>query len=197
MTIEITRTEYSPAELRRMARVGSDPDQTRRLLAIAQILEGSSRTDAARNAGMERQTLRDWALRFNAEGVEGLKDRPRTGRKPRLDEGQLTKLDQVVDTQPDPVKDGVVRWRCYDLKAKIKSLFDVEISERSVGRILRTRKFRRLAPRPKHPKADEAQQLISAKILPPHYGNACLSTPKQSQSKSGSRTRRALASKER
>jgi transposase len=197
MTIQVTRTEHSAAEPRHIARVASDPDQARRLLAIAQILEGSSRADAARNAGMERQTLRDWALRFNAEGVEGLKDCPRPGRKPLLDEGQLAKLDQIVDTQPDPVKDGVVRWRRRDLKVKIKSLFDVEISERPVGRIPRARKFRGLAPRPKHPKADEAQQLISAKILPPHYGNTCLGTPKQSLSKSGSRTRRALASKAR
>ena len=101
-----------------MARVASDPEQARRLLAIAQILEGSCRADAARNAGMERQTLHDWALRINAEGVEGLKDRPRPGRKPLLDEGQLTKLDQIVDTQPDPVKDGVVPERTFIVSGK-------------------------------------------------------------------------------
>ncbi len=77
------------------------------------------------------------------------------------------------------------------MKAKIKTLFDVEISERSVGRILRARKFRRLAPRPQHPKADEAQQLISAKTSPLYYGNACLGTPKESPSKFGFKTRRA------
>lgn len=178
MTIQIARTEFPAAELRHRARVASDPDQARRLLAIASILDGASRTDAAKSVGMERQTLRDWVHRFNAEGVDGLKDRQRTGRKPLLDGEQRAKLDELVETPPDPVKDGVVRWRCCDLKAKVKTLFDVEISVRSVGRILRARKFRRLAPRPKHPKADEAQQLISAKISPPYYGNGCLSTPK-------------------
>jgi transposase len=178
MTIQIIRAEFSPAELRHRARVASDPDQARRLLAIASILDGASRTDAAKSAGMQRQTLRDWVHRFNAEGVDGLKDRQRTGRKPLLGEEQRAKLDELVETPPDPVKDGVARWRCCDLKAKIKTLFEVEISGRSVGRILRARKFRRLAPRPKHPKADEAQQLISSKISPPYYGNACLSTPK-------------------
>ena len=94
-------------------------------------------------------------------------------------------LDRLVETQPDPVKDGVVRWRCCDLKIQIKNRFDVEISERSVGRILRARKFRRLAPRPKHAKADEAVQQTSAIIFLPSYGNICRSTPRPSPSKSG------------
>jgi transposase len=191
MTIQITRLEYSPAELRHMARIASDPDQARRLLALASILSGASRSDAAKSAGMERQTLRDWVHRYNAEGAEGLKDRPHTGRKPFLNGEQLAKLDQLVDTQPDPVKDGVVRWRCRDLKREIKSRFDVEISERSVGRILRSRKFRRLSPRPKHAKADEAVQQTSAIIFPLSYGKLCRSTPRPSPSKSGSRTKRA------
>ena len=191
MTIQITRTEFAAAELRHRARVASDPDQARRLLAIASILDGASRTDAAKSAGMERQTLRDWVHRFNAEGVDGLKDRQRTGRKPLLDGEQRAKLDELVETPPDPVKDGVVRWRCCDLKAKIKTLFDVEISGRSVGRILRARKFRRLAPRPVHPKADEAFQQTSGTIFPGSYGKACRSMPRPSPSKSGSRTRRA------
>jgi transposase len=197
MAIQITRLEHSPAELRHKARVASDPDQARRLLAIASVLEGASRTDAARSAGMERQTLPDWVHRFNAEGIEGLKDRPRAGRKPLLDGDQLVELDRVVETPPDPVKDGVVRWRCSDLKIQIENRFGVEISERSVGRILRARKFRRLAPRPKHAKADEALQQTSRIISPPSYGNTCRSTPRPSLSRSGSRTRPALAKKAR
>ena len=191
MTIQITRTEFPAAELRHRARVASDPDQARPLLAIASILDGASRTDAAKSAGMERQTLRDWVHRFNAEGVDGLKDRQRSGRKPLLKEEQRAKLDEFVETPPDPVKDGVVRWRCNDLKAKIKTLFGVEISGRSVGRILRQRKFRRLAPRPKHPKADEVLQQTSRTILPGSYGKACRSMPRPSPSKSGSRMKRA------
>jgi transposase len=197
MAIQIRRLEHSPAELRHMARIAADANQARRLLAIAMVLEGMSRSDAARSAGMERQTLRDWVHRFNAEGAEGLKDRPRAGRNPLLGEGQLLELDRIVDTQPDPVKDGVVRWRCSDLKVQIKTRFDVEISERSVGRILRGRKFRRLSPRPKHPKADEALQQTSRTASPGSFGNACRSTSRLSPSKSGSRTKPALARKAR
>jgi transposase len=166
MTIEITRTEFSAAELRRKACQLSDAAQARRLLAVASILDGASRTDAAKSAGMERQTLRDWVHRYNAEGVEGLRGRPHLGRKPRLGEEQLAELGRVVEMAPDPVKDGVVRWRCCDLKRQIKDRFDVELSERSVGRILRVQGFRRLSVRPKHPKTDEAFQQTSGIIFP-------------------------------
>jgi transposase len=166
MTIQITRLELPAAELRRKACQVCDADQARRLLAIASILDGSSRGDAAKSVGMERQTLRDWVYRYNAEGVEGLKDRPQLGRKPLLSEEQLSQLDKLAETPPDPVKDGVVRWRCADLKAQIERRFGVEISERSVGRILKARGFRKLSVRPKHPKADAASQQTSRTIFP-------------------------------
>jgi len=166
MTIQITRLEFPASELRRKACQVSDPGQSRRLLAIASILDGTRRSDAAKSAGMERQTLRDWVHRYNAEGIEGLKDRPQPGRKPLLGEEQLSQLDKLVETPPDPVKDGVVRWRCADLKAQIKRRFGVEISERSVGRILNARGFRKLSARPQHPKADAASQQTSRPIFP-------------------------------
>ena len=99
-------------------------------------------------AGMDRQSLRDWVHRYNAEGVDGLRERPRTGRKPLLNEQQLAELDQVVKTPPDPVAEGVVRWRLIDLKAQIAKRFGIEISERSVGRILKARGFRKLSAPP-------------------------------------------------
>ncbi len=166
MTIEIVRTEFSAAAVRRKACQASDPDQARRLLAIASILSGASRGDAAKSAGMERQTLRDWVHRYNAEGVEGLKGRPQLGRKPILGPEHLGEFDKLVETPPDPVKDGVVRWRCADLKSQIERRFGVEISERSVGRILKARGFRKLSVRPKHPKADAASQQTSRTIFP-------------------------------
>ena len=158
MTVKITRSEFSAEELRRKAGRVRDANQSRRLLALAQVLEGASRSDAARNAGMDRQTLRDWVHRYNAEGVDGLSDRPRSGRNPRLNEGQLAELDKIVETPPDPALDGVVRWRCADLKEKIATRFGVELSERSVGRILNERGFRKLSARPQHPEVDTAAQ---------------------------------------
>jgi len=158
MTVKITRTEFSADELRCKAGRVRDANQSRRLLALASILDGAFRSDAARYAGMDRQTLRDWVHRYNAVGVEGLLDRPRSGRKPLLSESQLAEFDRLVETQPDPVADGVVRWRCVDLKAQIAKRFSVEISERSVGRILNERGFRKLSVRPKHPEVNTAAQ---------------------------------------
>jgi transposase len=166
MTITITRTDFSAEELRHEARRVRDANQARRLLALALIFEGASRSEAARLSGMDRQSLCDWVHRYNAEGIAGLRDRPRTGRKPLLNEDQLAGVGGIVETKPDPVKDGVVRWRCADLKAQIKRRFGVEISERSVGRILNARGFRKLSARPQHPKADEASQQTSRTIFP-------------------------------
>jgi transposase len=158
MVVQITRTDRSAEDLRREARRVADAKQSRRLLALALLLEGASRHEAARMTGMDRQTLRDWVHRYNAEGVAGLTDRPRSGRPPLLAEGQLAEFDRLVETGPDPVKDGVVRWRCLDLKTQIATCFGIQVSERSVGRILGERGFRRLSPRPKHPKTNEAAQ---------------------------------------
>ena len=136
MALAITRLELSAEELRGEARRAQDGDQACRLVALALVLEGASRTAAARAGGMDRQTLRDWVIRYNEAGVEGLRDRPRSGRRPRLSAGQLAELGRLVEAGPDVAVHGVVRWRCVDLQAQIKARFDVEISERQVGRLL-------------------------------------------------------------
>ena len=92
MVLTVTRDELSADELRLEARRAKDSAQARRLLALALVLDGHSRREAARAGGMDRQTLRDWVHRYNAEGVEGLCDRPRSGRPPQLSEPQLAGL---------------------------------------------------------------------------------------------------------
>src|ERR687898_51339 len=105
-----------PAEgLRRLARQETDGRVACRLLGVANALDGISRGQAARQAGMDRQTLRDWVIRFNADGVEGLRDRPKSGRPPWLDEGQLAAFKALVLRGPDPERDGVSTWRAQDL----------------------------------------------------------------------------------
>src|SRR5918995_537047 len=111
MTVAVTRRELSAAELRREAVRCREAAAARGMLALALVLEGSSREAAARAAGMDRQTLRDWVHRYNAEGLAGLHDRPRSGRKPRLTPEQMADLEKVVEQGPDPARDGVVRWR--------------------------------------------------------------------------------------
>ena len=145
MTVAITRKELGAGELRREAGRCRDAGAARRMLALALVLEGASREEAARAAGMDRQTLRDWVHRYNAEGLAGLRDRPRSGRKPRLTPGQEAELAAVVERGPDPDRDGVVRWRRVDLQALIEARFAVRLHERSVGKVLRRLGFTRLS----------------------------------------------------
>ena len=164
--IAITRKDESAEELRRMARLCRNVAQARRLLAIALVTDGHSRTDAATAGGMDRQSLRDWVHRYNAEGPAGLVDKARSGRPPRLSADQLKELDAVVEAGPDVEIDGVVRWRCVDLQRVIAEKYKVELCERSVGRILKDRGFRHVSVRPQHPKGDGGAQELFKKASP-------------------------------
>lgn len=166
MALAITRDEFSAADLRRKVRRCKDTRQARRMLAIAMVLDGASREDAAHAGGMERQTLRDWVHRYNDFGIDGLLDIARPGRPSHLDESQLQELDALIEKGPDIKVHKVVRWRCVDLQSIISERFDVELSERQIGRILNARDYRRLSVRPRHPKADEEAQSAFKKTLP-------------------------------
>ena len=197
MTVGITRHELGAGDLRREARRCRDGAASRRMLALALVLEGSSREEAARHAGMDRRTLRDWVHRYNAEGLAGLRDRPRSGREPRLTPGQEAELAAAVERGPDPDRDGVVRWRRVDLRALIEARFAVRLHERSVGKVLRRLGFTRLSVRPRHPKADAAAQAAFKKPSPSWSRRRCPSAPAASRSRSGFRTRPASASRAR
>ena len=166
VAVAITRRDHSAAALRASARRSNDSRQACRLLALAMVLDGALRTAAALSCGMDRQTLRDWVHRYNAEGIEGLCDRARSGRRPQLSDAQLAELKALVEAGPDPAVHRVVRWRCFDLRAEIKRRFEVEISERHVGRLLKRLKLTRLTVRPRHPQADEAAQQAFKKTSP-------------------------------
>ena len=143
-----------------------DADQTRRLLALAAAYDGMSRKDAARIGGMDRQTLCDWVHRYNTAGVAGLTTSPRCGRPPALNEAQMAELKEMVIQGPDPEKDGVVRWRCIDLRVKIAEHFSVTFHKRSVAKLLHKLGMTRLQPRPYHPKKDAAAQEAFKKTSP-------------------------------
>ncbi len=165
MTVAV-RTDHAAAGLRTLAKVAVTPEQARRLLAIALIVEGSSRADAARGTGMDRQTLRDWVHRFNAEGPEGLCDRKAPGRSRRLDAAQLAELKARVAAGPDPAQDGVVRWRLADLCGWAEARFQVGYQERGMGKLVRALGFSRISARPQHPKSDPATQAEFKKNCP-------------------------------
>jgi transposase len=195
MAVAISRREYSASDLRRAAAASKDAKAARRMLALALVMEGASRQEAARACGMDRQSLRDWVHRYNAEGLAGLHDRPRGRSRSRLTVEQVAEFAAVVEAGPDVVVDGVVRWRRVDLKALIEERFDVRYHERTVGKLLRRLGFRRLSPRPVHPKADLQAQEAFKKTSPPWPRRPCPTTPGASPSRCGSRTRRASVRK--
>jgi transposase len=156
--VAITRTDVTAEELRCAARHSRNGRQSCRLLAVAMVLEGASRADAAAAGGMDRQTLRDWVHRYNAEGIAGLADEARSGRPSALTLGQMQELKEIVLAGPDPERHRVVRWRCVDLRGEIARRFSVELHERSVGKLLHKLGLVRLQPRPCHPKKDAAAQ---------------------------------------
>ena len=149
------RDDYDAAALRELAKRSRDPRQIRRLLALAAVYAGMSRADAAQVGGMDRQTLRDWAHRFNAEGPEGLRDRLRAGRPRQLAEAQMAELAEIVETGPDPATDGVIRWRRVDLKRVIEARFGVVYSERTISDLLARLSFSYISGRPRHPRQDQ------------------------------------------
>jgi transposase len=127
-------------------------------LALALVLDGHSRTEAAALSGMDRQTLRDWVHRYNDFGLEGLKSRSSPGRAPALSARQMAELRELVIQGPDPEVHKVVRWRCVDLKAEVARRFGVEVHENTISRWLNEMGLTRLQPRPVHPqKAPEAE----------------------------------------
>jgi transposase len=148
------REDYSTADLRRLAKRSKDANQSRRLLSLAAVREGRDRAEAARMGGMDRQTLRDWVHRFNAQGPDGLLDHHYEGPKPRLTPTQLAQLSEIIETGPNPKMDGVVRWRRIDLKAVIENRFGVAYHERSVGKLLKALSFSHISARPRHPGQD-------------------------------------------
>ena len=156
--IEITRRDLTAVDLRAAAGKSRDAKASRRMLALALVLEGVDRTRAAETCGMDRQTLRDWVHRYNAEGLAGLSDRWKGVRVPRLAPAQMADLGAWVEAGPDVEKDGVVRWRRQDLQRRIAEAFGVEVHERTVGKYLAALGYRRLSVRPQHPKSDPDAQ---------------------------------------
>ncbi len=148
------RTDYSARELCRLAKASKDANQSRRLLSLAAVRDGMSRAEAAKIGGMDRQTLSDWVHRFNAAGPEGLKDAWWSGPEPRLPAAQKAELAEIAETGPDPVVDGVVRWRRVDLQRVIKTRFGVDYHERYVSTLLKELGFSHMSARPRHPAQD-------------------------------------------
>ncbi len=144
------RDDFDSASVRMLARRTRDADQGRRLLALAVIYDGGSRSEAARIGSVGLQTVRDWVLRFNASGPDGLVDGKAPGQTPRLDKAQRQGLVRIVESGPIPAVHGVVRWRLIDLAQWVWDEFGLSISKQTLSRELRAMGFRKLSARPRH-----------------------------------------------
>ncbi len=195
--VAITRMDLDASGLRRAATQSRDADAARRMLSLALVLDGVSRSEAARQCGMDRQTLRDWVHRYNDLGVAGLSDRVPPGAKPRLSPEQEAELAELVREGPQIDKHGVVRWRRIDLSQVIEARFGVRLAERSVGAVLRRLGFRRLSARPRHPGHDAAAQQAHKKTLPILSQPPSPSTRAASRSNCGGKMKRGSANKAR
>src|SRR5438132_7290953 len=148
------RTDYSAGDVRQFAKRAKDAAQARRLLAIAAVLDGTSREDAAKIGGMDRQTLRDWVIRFNAQGPDGLINIPSPGVPPKLDDTHRAFLARIVKEGPIPAVHGVVRCRACDLIMRVYAEYALSVSYDTVSRALKDLGFSLVRARPKAYKQD-------------------------------------------
>ena len=158
------RTDYTAGEVRRLAKQAKDGAQARRLLAIAAVLDGASRTEAAKIGGMDRQTLRDWVIRFNDQGPDGLINIASPGVPPKLDAVHRAFLARIVEEGPIPAVHGVVRWRACDLIMRLHEEFGISVSDDTIYRALG---FSHVSARPKAYRQDP-EAMEAFKKTSPH-----------------------------
>ena len=158
MTIPIARNDCTIEELHRLAGMCKDVRQSRRFRALAMVLDGVCRSEVAAAQGTTVQSIRDWILRFNAHGPDGLADDPRTGRPCRLSESEKREVALWIEEGPDTEEDGVSRWRLIDLRDKVLLRFNEYFSLEGIRRVIRSLGFVKISPRPVHPKADPVKQ---------------------------------------
>ena len=144
------RGDFDASRLRGLAKKTKDGPQARRLLTLAAIYDGATRTEAAKIGGVGLQIIRDWVLRFNAYGPDGLLDRKPPGQPSKLNDGQRQVIAQMIESGPIPAVHGVVRWRLIDLAQWIYEEFRITIAKQTLSRELRAMGYRKLSARPRH-----------------------------------------------
>ena len=165
----VLRTDFTAGDVRLHARRCRDANQARRLLALAAIYDGAARSEAARIGGVGLQIVRDWVVRFNADGPDGLVDRKAPGPRPKLSSDQRHALAVLVESGPIPAAHGVVRWRLVDLAQWVWDEFAISISTQTLSRELRALGYRKLSARPRHHAQDPEAIPAFKKTFPPRW----------------------------
>jgi transposase len=163
------RADFDAARLRRLARGSKDANQARRLLALAAIYAGGTRTQAAAAGGVGLQVVRDWVVRLNAEGTSGVIDKKAPGQPPLLQFKHRRALAQMVENGPIPAIHGVVRWRLVDLVRWVWEEFRIAVSETTIGRVLKKMGYRKLSARPLHHAQNPDAVAAFKKTSPPSW----------------------------
>src|SRR5215210_2287756 len=183
------RTDFDAHALRAIARTTKDGPQARRLLALAAIYEGATRTAAARLGGVTVQIVRDWVVKFNAHGPAGLINRKPPGPPSKLTDAHRAALQAIIEQGPIPAIHGVVRWRLIDLIQWVWEEFRITISKQTLSRELRAMNYRKLSARPRHHAKNEAAVAAFKKTSPPAWRQSRKPRLMASRSRSGSRMR--------
>ncbi len=171
------RGDFDGPRLRALAKATKNAAHARRLLALAEIYAGGMRSDAARIGGVGLQTVRDWVLRFNARGPDGLIGGKAPGNRPKLDGAQRKALADIVASGPIPAIHGVVRWRLVDLAQWIFEEFGLSLSETTVSRELKQLGFRKLSARPRHYAQNETAVDAFKKVSRPSWRGSRPASP--------------------
>jgi len=173
------REDFDGLALRGLAKKSRDANQMRRLLALAEIYDGGgSRGDAARIGGVGLQTIRDWVLRFNARGPDGLIDGKAPGRAPKLNAIQRQELARMVESGPIPAVHGVVRWRLIDLSQWLWEEYRIRVAKQTLSRQLRAMGFRKLSARPRHRAHNQHAAEAFKKISPTSWRRSRAGRPR-------------------
>jgi transposase len=163
------RGDFDAGALRRAARRSKDGAQARRLLALAAIYDGGTRSEAAKIGDVCLQVIRDWVLKFNAHGPDGLIDRKAPGQRPRLNEQHRAALAATLESGPIPAVHGVVRWRIVDLCQWMFEEFRIVVSKQTLSRVLRKLRYRKLSARPRHHAQAAGAIEDFKKVFPPAW----------------------------
>lgn len=186
------KEHHTTKELLAVSRSEPNKRLAQRIQVIAWAQKGMSCPEIVRISGYSRRSIQAWVAVYNADGINGLRDKPRSGRTPLLTREKYEQLCQRIDA-------GAVSGRANlggnDIRRILKEEFGVLYTLDGVYKLLHRLGYSYLMPRPQHEKADVALQEAFKKTSKKHWMPLHKRIPAKS-SRFGLKTRPVLASRE-